>query len=177
VPGERAQAMDVADVQDEARVLRERRRRCLRQEERRAQVRADQVVELVGRDCADGRRIEGGCIVDEHVETSEGAHDLGDERVTGCRVGEVGTEGARRAGAFRIQAGDESVRIGLRASIVDCDPRAGRMQGLGDDGADTARGAGDEYRLAGERCRARIHDALSFCTIAGRYHGPHERPC
>ena len=105
-----------ADVEDEALALAEFGRRGLGEEERRAQVRADQVVELVRRDGTDRRRIERGRIVDEDVEPSEGADDCRDQRLAGGGF-------TRSAWKARAESARAALNSATRASASAFEPR------------------------------------------------------
>ena len=63
--------VDVDDVDDAAVLLPQLRRRRLRQEQRRLEIGADEVVPLLFRDLAHRRRIEARRVVDQRVEPPE----------------------------------------------------------------------------------------------------------
>jgi hypothetical protein len=164
VPAERTQPMDVGDVEDQPPAPAQFRRGGLRQEQRRAQVGADEVLECVPRDLADRRRIEGGGIVDEHVERAEGADDGGGQRLERGEIGEIGAEGRGRRRTLGIHRAHQRAGLGGGAVVMHGQLRAPGVKGLRDDRADAPRAAGDQHDLVSER---RLADGGHGFRIAG----------
>ena len=151
VSPERAPGVNVHHVDDEA-ARRAQRRRCgLREEQRRAQVRADEVVELRGSDGADGRRIESRSVVDEHVDAAVTRDGLRHESGQAVDVVQVATHRERGAGAYRVQFGGKSVRSLARAVVVHDDVGARRVQGARHRGAEPLGSTRDEDAVPGQR--------------------------
>jgi hypothetical protein len=123
-------------------------RRGLREEQRRLEVGADQVVPGRRVDSADFCGIEGRGIVHQRVEPAEAGRDGFDQTRQGVDVEQVGGEG--RGGSppssarACIQFRGQPVRFGRRGAIVDRDAGAGRVQRARDFRADATGGAGDK---------------------------------
>ena len=120
------------------------RRRGLREEERRAQVGADEIFPFGRGDRAERRRVEGRSIVDEAVEAAKGVRRFGDHAIDRGEVEEVGLHDDARPAALRIELGGEALRLGARAVAVKRDLGAGGVQLARDRGADPFRRARDE---------------------------------
>src|SRR5690606_41724681 len=77
VSRQRALRVDVHQVQDQPARFAQRERRGLRKEERRFQVRADQVVPLFGRDSTERRRVKRGRVrSEEHTSELQSRENL-----------------------------------------------------------------------------------------------------
>ncbi len=172
MPRERAQAVDVRDIEDQTLAAAQLRRGGLREEQGRAQVAADQIVELRRRDRADRRRIEGGGVVDQAVEPAEGTDHGVRQGLPQGRIGEIAMEHRGGSGPRVVHAADEQSGVARGMTAMDGDRRAGRMESAGDRGADAPCGARDQHDLPGERrWDCGIHDAWR------RYHGSAALPC
>ncbi len=155
---QRPQAVDVGDVEDQPPAPAQFRCRGLRQEQRHAQVGADEVVELGRGDRAERRRVEAGGVVHEHVQRAEGADHGGGQGGQRGRIGEVRLERRGGAGPRLVHRVDQRARFGRRTPEVDRDFRAARVEGLRDHGADASGRARDEHDLVLERhCRDGDH--------------------
>ena len=144
------------------RAARERRRRGLGQEQRRAQVGADEVVELGGRDRPDRRRVERRGVVHQHVEAPEardrGRHELGQA----LDLVEVGAHGQRRVRAQRLEFGHQRVRGRARLVVVHHEAGARGVQPASDRGAEALGAARDQHAAVGEG-QDGIHGVVSVC--------------
>jgi hypothetical protein len=157
------------------RYPREVRRRGLREEQGRAQVAAQKIVPRGRGDLAHGCRIEGGGIVDEHIEAPELRDGGGDELLRRRLLVEVGGEqrGRIRAGGVQLLAEHSRRRGG--GSVVHEDASAGRMQRTRNLCADAPRRAGDENHptverapgdVVGRHARSRYRIARGACIAA-----------
>ena len=142
--------MDVHHVDDQPARLAQGRRCGLRQEQRRAQVGADEVVELCSRDAADRSRVERGRVVHEHVEPAEASQRRIHQRGQPLDVVQVGAHGERGARARPFEFGDQRVGSGPRLVEVHHDAGPRRVQAAADCRAEALGAAGDEYAVAGE---------------------------
>jgi hypothetical protein len=145
---ERALGMDVGDVHDAAAAALEVGRRGLREEQRRLEVGADQVVPGRRVDSADFCGVEGRGVVHQRVEPAETGHGGFHQARQGVDCEQVSGEGrggfATLVRPRRVQLRGQPVRFGRRAAIVDRDAGAGRVQRARDFRADATGGAGDE---------------------------------
>jgi hypothetical protein len=100
--------------------------------------------EYTRRDAAEGRRIEGRGVVDQHVEAAEARdgrlHEAGQRR----GVEQVAGRDQGRVRALALEAGGERIGLRARAVAMDDDVGAGRVQVAHDLGADAPRRAGDQ---------------------------------
>jgi len=150
-------AVDVHHVDDQPLCRAQRRSRGLRQEQRRAQVRADEIVELRVRDRADRCRVERGRVVDQHVEPAEAPERGLDQRRQAIGVVQVGADRQRGACARSLEFRDQFVGRRTRPMVMNDDAGACCVQLASDGGAEALGAAGDEHAAAGER-QVRLHD-------------------
>ena len=125
---ERPLPVNVRDIQDQPLRGAQRRRGSLRQEQGCAQIRGDQVVELVDRDRADRGRVKTRCVVDQHIEPSEILEGRLDQAGQTGHVGEVRRDGDGRTGAHRIELSHELGGLGDGRMVMNRDRRTGRVQ-------------------------------------------------
>ena len=151
--------MDVDDVHDGTRVLGELGRRLLADEERRAQVRADQLLPVRRLDVADRHREKGRRIVHQHVQPAEGVHRGADQRAGRNRREELRLHLRRAFRAQRIELGFELHRIGFRIAVMDEHRGPRGMQAPRDGRSQPTRAARDQHALSGERL---IHKCFRF---------------
>ncbi len=128
---ERALGVDVGDVDDRALRLAQRRRRRLRQEQRRAQVGADQVLPVLGGDVADRRLEERRRVVDQRVEAAEGGERLLDDRRQLGEVEQVGLDQRDRILPHVVELGLQQPRLAGRAAVVEHQVGPGARAGAG----------------------------------------------
>ena len=175
---ERPQSVDVGNVEDQARAHCEFGCRGLCKKERRAKIGSDQVVELIGSNCPDRRRIEGGGIIDEDIEATEVAGDRGNQSFARGGIGKVRLKSVRGTAAHGVQASDERIGLGLRAAVVDSEPGAVGMEGSGDRRTDAPGGSRDEDDLVCERHGVGRHGHRCALEYGWRtYHDPGSRRC
>ena len=141
---QRPLGVDVGDVHDRAALLPDGRRRLLREEQRRAQVGADQLIPVAGLDRPDGGGVEGRRVVDQHVEAAEALERRAEQKPGRDRREQVRLHLRRAAGARGIQFRFQRRGLGFGAAVMQHDVRAGRVQPARDRRADAPRGAGDE---------------------------------
>ena len=108
--------MDVDDVHDGAAGLAQVRRRALAQEERRAQVGADEVVPLAARDAPKGCGVEGRSVVHEAVQPAEARGGFVGQFREAVDVEQVGGDGLR-AFEHRVVERDD-VAAGVEHDVV-----------------------------------------------------------
>jgi hypothetical protein len=140
-------------------VLRELGRRLLRDEERRAQVGADQLLPVRGLDFAHRDGEEGRGVVHQYVEPAEGLDRRADERARRDGREELGLHLRCAARARRVELGLEPRGIGLGIAVVQQHFRARRVQAARDRRADAPRPARHQSGLAVERV---VHERLEF---------------
>ena len=129
---ERPLGVDVGDVDDRALRLAQRRRGGLREEQRRLQVGADQVVRMPPAVMSPTRRLEERRrVVDERVEAAERLHRLLDQRRQLGDVEEVGLDQRDRLGAQVIELGLQQPRLAGRVAVVQHERRARRRAAAG----------------------------------------------
>ena len=151
VSPERTPGVNIHHVDDEPARLAQRGCCGLREEQRRPQVRADEVVELRGSDGADGCRIKSRSVVDEHVNAAVAGDGLRHERRQAVDVVQVATHRERGAGAFGVQFGDQLVRRLARTVVMHDDVGARRVQSARHRGAEPLGSARDEDAVPGQR--------------------------
>jgi hypothetical protein len=119
------------------------RHRAAREEERRAQVDREHLVERRRVDLLQARDLAAAVVGDQDVDVPEDGLDLVDEAVGRLRVAEVRPERRRLRQRRRQPMG----RLGV-GGVVQRQRRAGGGQPLGEPAPDPAAGAGDERRSA-----------------------------
>jgi hypothetical protein len=134
----------VDDVDDDAACGPQRRQQRLRQEQRRLQIAADEVVPLFRRHGAERCGVKVRRVVHEHIELARSCDDVLGHALEGGNVAHVCADGEGRARPRAIQLGGELLGIVGRTVIMNRDVRAGAVQRARDDGADAFRSARDE---------------------------------
>ena len=129
---QRTLGVDVGDVDDRAVGLPQRRRRGLRQEQRRLEVGAHQVVPVGGVDLADRRRVERRRVVDQRVEAAVGAERALDQRRQLRQLEQVRLHQRDRIGADAVELGLQQPRFAGRAAVVQHQVRARGVQPAAD---------------------------------------------
>ena len=138
------------DDEDDVAALAQGRQQLLHQEERRADVDGEEVVEVLDRGVLDARRLRDAGIGDQDVEpvADDGADPFG-QQVRTIRLPQVGAD-LLGAAAGLADFGDDGVGLLLAVAVVDQHLGAGLGQGEGGGAADAARGAGDESGFSRE---------------------------
>ena len=128
--------------EDDAAALAQGRQQLLHQEERRADVHGEQVVEVLDPGVLDARRLGDAGIGHQDVEpvADNRADPLG-QNVRTIGLPQVGTD-LLGAAAGLADFGDDGVGFLLAVAVVDQHLRVGPCQGQGAGAADAARGAG-----------------------------------
>ena len=163
------QRMDVDHIDDESALRPQAGRGRLRQEQRRLQIAAHEIVPLRQRDLADRRRIEARRIVDQNVQAPEFEQSRGDQLLRRVRVQKMRGEDRGRMRARAVEFVRQGNGGGRRRTIVNENIGAGGVQRARDFGADAARAAGDQHRLdrAAQNCRfmatMRRNDTATAC--------------
>src|SRR5205823_15051356 len=104
--------------------LGELRRRGLREEERRAQVGADEVVPFARADALEWRRVERRGVVDEAVEAAESRGRFVDELRKRGEVEKIGLHHDARTRSRGIELGGDAPGLVARAVAVQRDVRS-----------------------------------------------------
>ncbi len=119
--------------------------RGLGDEQRRAQIGADQIVPGRRRDLADGCRVERRGVVDEPVETSEALDGLVDDRRQLVEIEQVRLDQRDRVGADVVKLRLQEPRLAGGRAIMEHQVRAACVQPATDRCADTLGAAGDQH--------------------------------
>ncbi len=141
------EAVDVDHVQDQSAPPPQLRGCGLGEEQRCAQIRADEILELAGGDCTDRRRIECRAAllirISSRPKCSTAASTSAGRRVTSSRSAcTVMAEAARAA----LSASLRRACLLPGGPMMDHDIRAGRVQCARHRGAEPAGTAGNQYR-------------------------------
>ncbi len=153
---QRAHAVNVGDIQNQALADAQRRGGGLRQEQRRLQVRADEIGPVDLGDVAQRRGIERRGVVHQNVEAAKGAHRHLGERRQLLHVEQIALGEQRGLGPRLVQLTRElRSRLG-GAAKVDDDVGARAVQGARNGSSDAAGRACHEHGLAGKRSRRRL---------------------
>jgi hypothetical protein len=120
----------------------------LHQEERRADVHGEEVVEVLERGLLDARRLRDAGVGGQDIEpvADNGAHPLG-KRVRTVRLPQVGADLLGPAASL-ADFGDDGVGLLFAVAVVNQHLRACLCQSQGAGTADAARGAGNESGLS-----------------------------
>ena len=129
-------------------VFLQRGGRRLREEQRRAQVGADEIVPVLDGDLADRRGEERRRVVDQAVEAAEGRQRLLDQRRELGDVEEIGLDQRHRARADVVELGLQQARFAGGAPEVDHQVGAGGVQAATDRRSHPSRATGNQHRLA-----------------------------
>jgi hypothetical protein len=116
----------------------------LREEERGAQVGADEVLPLALGNLSERCRVERGGVVHEPVEATERARGIVNELRERGKIEEIGLHDGRRARAGAVQVGSQAFGLVARPVAMEHHARAGCVQRARDRRADTPRRARDE---------------------------------
>jgi hypothetical protein len=111
--------VDVDDVEYQPAGLAQRRRGRLRQEQRRLEIGAEQVIPGLWRDLSQGCGVESGGVVHQHIQRTPGAsrklHELGQS----AEVQQVGLEDIHGARARLVEFRRQRLRVLGRVAVVD----------------------------------------------------------
>jgi hypothetical protein len=158
--------MNVDHIENESALLREVRRRSLRQEQGRAHVAAHEFIPPGPGDLAHRRRVERRGIVDEDVDPAEMPERRRDQLVRRLLVLQVRGEKCGGSRARGVQFRAELFRGCARGSVVHQNARTCRVERPRDLGTDAACGAGDQDHLVVERVPGAVRHARSRYRIA-----------
>ena len=147
-----SERVDIGQVQNESAPRAQLGRGRLRQEQRRTQVAADQIVEGGRGDRAERRRIETRGVVDQHIEAPEGADRGRDYRRDRRDIQQVRATQRSGSRAPAVELEHERTGVALGVAVMDDDVCPLGMQRARDRGAEAPCSPGDQYRLASERC-------------------------
>ena len=150
VIAQRPHAVDVDDVDERAAAGAQRRRRSLRQEQRRLQVGADQVLPLRRCQGAERGRIKRRGIVDQKVQATEALAGARYQSGQGAEVAQIRAQHAGAAVPGLIQFDCQPLRILHRAMAVDRDIGTRGVQSAHNPRADAAGATGDQRGLSGK---------------------------
>ena len=126
----------------------QRGRRGLRQEQRRLEVGAHQVVPVGGVDLADGRGMERRRVVDQRVEPAVGAERALDQRRQLRQLEQVRLDQRDRIGADAVELRLQQARFAGRRAVVQHQVRAGAVQAAADGRTHALGPPGDQHDLA-----------------------------
>ena len=148
--GQRALRVNVDHVHDRALSSAQLRRCCLREEERRTQIRAHEVVPLLRRHAAERCGIKRRRIVDERVQSSERFDRCSYYSRQRVHIEQVGRYDRGRACTLTVQLIAQVFRFADRLVTMNADRGAVRVKAASDSGADAPSSPSDQHGAAGE---------------------------
>jgi hypothetical protein len=149
MPRQGTLTVNVDHVHDGAFALAQLRRRGLREEERRAQVRAHEIVPLLRRHAAERRRIERRCVVDERVHATERSDCAGHDARQRGEIEQIRADYDGRPRTLAVQLVAQRFRFADRLVTMDTDVGAVRMKAAGQRRADAPGRTRDQNGAAG----------------------------